>query len=87
MVTLYRSPSQSDIEFDDFVKKFELLLDNLYNLNPYFVILLGDFNAKLKKWKLDDNDTNEGTKIEAVTSSFGLSQIISARSTRYSSTP
>ena len=54
-----------------------MLLDNLYNLNPYFVILLGDFNAKLKKWKLDDNDTNEGTKIDAVTTSFGLSQIIS----------
>ena len=77
LVTLYRSPSQSDIEFDDFLKKFELLLDNLYNLNPYFVILLGDFNAKLKKLKLDDNDTNEETKIKAVTSSFGLSQIIS----------
>ena len=45
LVTLYRSPSQSDIEFDDFITNLELLIDNIYNLNPYFIILLGDLNA------------------------------------------
>ena len=77
LVTLYRSPSQNENEFDEFLKNFEMLLDDIYNLSPYFVILLGDFNAKLKKWNFDDIDTQEGTRIDAVTSSFALSQIIS----------
>ena len=77
LITLYRSPSQSDIEFDEFITNFEVLLDRVYSLNPYCVIILGDFNAKLKKWKTDDVDTKEGTRIDEVTSSFALSQIIS----------
>ena len=77
LVTLYRSPNQNDIEFDDFITKFEILIDSIYNLNPYFVIILGDFNAKLNKWKTDDLDTKEGIKIDEVTSYFALSQIIS----------
>ena len=77
LMTLYRSPSQSDIEFDDFITNLELLIDNIYNLNPYFIILLGDFNAKLKKWKPDDIDTKEGSRIDGVASSFALTQIIS----------
>ena len=77
LVTLYRSPSQSDIEFDDFITNLELLIDNIYNLNPYFLILLRDFNAKLKKWKPDDIDTKEGSRIDGVASSFALTQIIS----------
>ena len=75
LVTLYRS--QSLIEFDDFMTNFENLFDSIHSLNPYFIIILGDFNAKLKKWKTDDIDTNEGKRINDVTSSYALSQIIS----------
>ena len=77
LVTLYRSPSQSLIEFDGFMTNFENLIDSIHSLNPYFIIILGDFNAKLKKWKTDDIDTNEGKRINDVTSSYALSQIIS----------
>ena len=49
LVTLYRSPSQNDVEFDEWISNFEILIDNIYNMNPYFIIILGDFNAKLKK--------------------------------------
>ena len=77
LVTLYLFPNQNDIEFDDIITKFEILIDSIYSLNPYFVIILGDFNAKLNKWKTDDLDTKEGIKIDEVTSSFALSQIIS----------
>ena len=77
LVTLYRSPNQSDIEFDEFITNLELLIDRIYTLNPYFIIFMGDFNAKLKKWKADDIDTKVGTRIDEVTSSFALSQIIS----------
>ena len=77
LVSLYRSPSQTDIEFDEFITNLEILIDNIHGLNPYFVILLGDFNAKLKKWKADDINTKEGIAIDNVASSFALSQIIS----------
>ena len=34
LITLNCSPSQSDIEFDEFITNFEVLLDRVYSLNP-----------------------------------------------------
>ena len=41
LVSLYRSPSQFQGEFETF-KSFET--------NPFLVIALGDFNSKLSQW-------------------------------------
>ena len=38
---------------------------------------MGDFNARLSSWNIDDVDSFEGKKIDELTSSYGLSQIIS----------
>ena len=76
LVTLYRSPSQTNDEFDEFINSFEQLIDLIYNSNPYFIIILGDFNAKMSIWGENDQDTYSGIQIDAVTSSFGLTQII-----------
>ena len=46
-------------------------------LNLDFSIILGDFNARSKSWWKSDIDTIEGTKIDAVTSSYGLQQLVS----------
>ena len=77
VVSLYRSPSQSPVEFDDFIAKFEGIIDYITTPgSPNLVFIIGDFNAKLSTWKHDDPDTEEGIEISAITSSYGLTQII-----------
>ena len=78
LVSLYRSPSQVIDEFDYFMREFENIIKNINNPgNPNLILIVGDFNAKLSTWKLDDNDTFEGIEIGNPTSSYGLVQIIS----------
>ena len=75
-VVLYRSPSQSQDDFAIFSDNFEMTLDLASKKNPYFFVVLGDFNAKLRQWCDKDSSTSEGISIENTTSQFGLHQII-----------
>ena len=49
MISLYRSLSQTHDEFDDFLLNFEQFLCDAIARNPYFVLIIGDFNAKTAK--------------------------------------
>ena len=49
-VVLYRSPSQSQDEFETFSDNFEMTLDILAQKNPFLMTTIGDFNAKSKDW-------------------------------------
>ena len=49
-VTLYRSPSQDQEEFDSFSKNLEITLDKLALNNPFMFVVIGDLNAKSKNW-------------------------------------
>ena len=40
------------------------------------IVILGDFNAKSSNWYKDDKTTYEGSKVEAITSQFGLKHLI-----------
>ena len=53
------------------------MIDTIYKFDPYFILILGDFNARLSTWDVNDIDTFEGKKINELTSSYGLHQIIS----------
>ena len=75
-VALYRSPSQSQDDFATFSDNFEMTLDLASKKNPYLLVVLGDFNAKLRQWYDEDSSTSEGVLIENITSQFGLHQII-----------
>ena len=77
IAVLYRSPSQTSSTFNYFLLTFEKMLQEISAFKPDFSIILGDFNARSKSWWKSDIDTNEGTKIDAVTSSYGLQQLIS----------
>ena len=46
IVSLYRSPNQSQDEFETFTNNLELILDKIFETNPFLVIVLGHFNAK-----------------------------------------
>ena len=46
-VALYRSPSQTRDDFLSFPQNFELTLEKLSESNPYLLVGIGDFDAKL----------------------------------------
>ena len=53
------------------------MIETIFNSDPLLVLILGDFNAKLSSWRTDDSDTFEGISINDVTTSYGLTQMIS----------
>ena len=77
IVVMYRSPSQSVNEFDDFLVNFEKLLNHVSQLKSSFLVILGDFNAQSKSWWCEDITSQESPQIESLTMSYGLQQLIS----------
>ena len=76
IVSLYRSPNQSQDEFETFRNNLELILDKIFQTNPFLVIALRDSNAKSTHWYKNDKTTTEVSKIPNLTSQYGLKQII-----------
>ena len=77
VITLYRSPSQNQSEFEHFFLSLEKLLCNIRSKDPAFTILLGDFNARSKSWWIHNIIKNEGTQTESISALYGFSQLIS----------
>ena len=75
IVSLYRSPSQSSDEYDHFIKAFEQFIAHLTSFKPHLLLLTGDFNARSSSWWPGDVDNIEGTRLESITSFYGLHQI------------
>ena len=69
-------PSQSPDVFEKFSDNFELNLDKIANKNQYLIVILGEFNAKSSNWYEHDMTRYKGSKINAITSQFGLKQLI-----------
>ena len=59
-VALCRSPTQSQDDFATFCDNFEMTLDLESKKNPFLLVVLGDFNAKLSQWHDKDSSTFEG---------------------------
>ena len=77
VVVIYRSPSQSSTEFEEFSSNFDKLLNHIKHSRPSFTIILGNFNAKSKSWWSGDVTSHEGTQIESLTTMHSLQQLIS----------
>ena len=75
-ISLYRSPSQSSVSFEEFADNLQLLSERTSNLKPFLTVVLGDFNTESSNWYKYDKTTCEGSKIDAATSEFGLQQLI-----------
>ena len=73
---IYRSPSQSIIEFDSFLSNFEKLVSDVNNRKLALSIITGDFNARSQSWWSNDINTTGGSKLLALSSSSGFSQLI-----------
>ena len=74
---VYRSPSQDNVEFENFLSNFDELLSKTISSNSLFTIILGDFNARSSSWWKEDKTTTEGTHLEALTSLYNFDQLIS----------
>ena len=46
IVSLYRSPSQSADEFDNFLNKLNLTMESITQNNPFLTVVIGDFNGR-----------------------------------------
>ena len=44
--------------------------------NSVFILVTDGFNARLSPWSKNDQTKSEGSQVSAITSSFGLSQLI-----------
>ena len=77
IAVIYRSPSQSCNEFEDFLFNLEKLVNQIKQLKPSFTITLGDFNARSSDWWPDDITSPEGTRINSLISMYGFDQLIS----------
>ena len=65
-VALYTSPSQTQDDFLSFSQNFELTLKKLSENNPYLLVAISDFNAKLRHWYSQDTNNFEGISVENV---------------------
>ena len=63
-MALYRSPSQSQGEFEKFANNLEL------NLETLFRWLYTMTNAKSKNWYFDDSTTSQGNVLDNITSHY-----------------
>ena len=45
-IKLYRSPSQTHDDFENFMKNFELSLDEINKKSPFLTVTSDDFNGK-----------------------------------------
>ena len=74
--SLYRLPSQTQDEFEEFCNDLNLLSSNVNAVNVTLSVIIGDFNAKLPRWWSLDKDNAEGRKINSSTSTCGFSHLI-----------
>ena len=76
LISLYRSPSQSQEEFEKFSENLERNFDDLLQSNPFLVVVIGDFNIKSSNWYCRDKSSLEGDTVDNITKQYGLHQII-----------
>ena len=67
-VSLYRSPSQSQDDFESFANNFELNIDTGTSNTTFLTVVLGGFNVKSNLWFKGDKTMHEGSKMDGITS-------------------
>ena len=60
---IYRSPCQSNIEFDLFLSNFVKLLSDISKHKPSLSVITINFNARSSSWWPKNINTTEGSKL------------------------
>ena len=77
VAVMYKSPSQSSIEFESFLSGFEDMLSSVLFSKSQFTVILGDFNARSSScWSNDITNPNSNL-IDSLTTTHGFKQLIS----------
>ena len=71
-IQLYGASSQKQNEFQVFKSNLERNLDKLSTNNPFFTVMIGDFNAKSSNRYLNGITRFEGSQIQLVASQFAI---------------
>ena len=74
-IVLHRFLSQSQDSFESFIDNLELNIDVISANNPYFTVILSDFNAKLSTQCRLDKSVYEGSRTDGLVSNDGLQLI------------
>ena len=78
-VRIYRSPSQSSLEFDKFMNNLESLLVKINNEKPSSIVFAGDFNARSPLfWDEEGTESAEGKTLADFMVANNLEQLINA---------
>ena len=75
-VVVYRSPSQTADEFNLFLNRLELTVENIQAKNPDCIIITGDFNCRTQQWWSGDIEDHHGTALDDLIQSKNFSQLI-----------
>ena len=59
-------------EFETFAKNLELNIEFIFIKYPYLSVVIGDFNAKLHKCYRNHKTADNWSKLEVMTSQYGL---------------
>ena len=78
----YRPPAQNKDEQNAFFRLLENSIDNVKNICPDLIVLLGDFNDKCTDWNLPHAHSEIGNKLSNLLTQNNLYQIIN-EPTRY----
>ena len=70
---IYRSPSQSNCEFESFLSH---LLSEINKCKPSLAVITGDFSARSPAWWSKDIHSTDGSRLFSLTSANGFSQLI-----------
>ena len=73
----YRSPSQSEDEFDNFILAFEQTCSSIALESPLLSLVCGDFNAKCTNWWSNGTNSICGLELYNTSTLLGYSQVIS----------
>ena len=76
VVSIYHSLSQTSDDFNSFTTNLEKLVINISSTNPHFILMIGDFKAKLCNWSSNDTTAAEGAQLDYLTSLYGMKQVI-----------
>ena len=77
VAVMYRSLSQSSIEFESFLSGFEDMLSSVLFSKSQFTVILGNFNARSSSWWSNEITNPNGAQIDSLMTAHGFKQLIS----------
>ena len=83
----YRPPGQNRDEQNAFFRLLENSIDNVKNICPDLIVLLGDFNDKCTDWNLPHAHSEIGNKLSNLLTQNNLYQIINEPTRYFSNEP